>query len=123
MNKTIVLLLGAAALVGTAWASGDHGKPAAKSPTAQAQQQQPTPAAPGAAAAMTDGQVTKVDADNKKLTLRHGEIKNLEMPSMTMVFQVQDPAMLQKVKTGDKVRFTADKVNGAITVTSIEVAK
>lgn len=122
MNKTIILLLSAASLVGTAWASGDHGKPVAKTQTAQAQQQ-PAPAAPGAPAAMTEGQVTKVDADNNKLTLRHGEIKNLEMPPMTMVFQVQDPAMLQKVKTGDKVRFTADKVNGAITVTSIEIAK
>ena len=121
MNKTIVLLLGTALLINTAWASGDQGKPATAAPQA-IQVQQTTPATP-AAAATTDGQVTKVDADNKKLTLRHSEIKNLEMPAMTMVFQVKGPVMLEKVKTGDKVRFTADKVNGAFTVTSIEVAK
>ena len=72
---------------------------------------------------MTEGEVRKVDMDNKKLTLKHGEIKNLEMPGMTMVFQVKDPAMLDKVKAGDKVRFTAEKVNGAYTVTAIEAAR
>lgn len=128
MNKTIVLLLGTVSLVSTAWASGDHGKPAAASKQ-NVQAQQPMPAATTSAAAapaagsMTDGEVTKVDMDNKKVTLRHAEIKNLEMPGMTMVFQVKDPAMLGKVKTGDKVRFTAEKLNGAITVTNIEVAK
>jgi Cu(I)/Ag(I) efflux system protein CusF len=45
------------------------------------------------------------------------------MPAMTMVFQVKDPSMLEKVKAGDKVRFTAEKLNGAITLTSIETAK
>jgi Cu(I)/Ag(I) efflux system protein CusF len=71
---------------------------------------------------MTDGEVRKVDMDNKKITLRHAEIKNLGMPGMTMVFQVKDPAFLDKVKTGDKVRFTAEKMNGALTVTNIEPA-
>ena len=72
---------------------------------------------------MTDGEVRKVDMENKKITLRHGEIKNLGMPGMTMVYRVKDPAMLDKVKAGDKVRFTAEKMNGALTVTSIEAAK
>ncbi|MBC7832259.1 MAG: copper-binding protein [Hyphomicrobium sp.] len=85
------------------------------------------PAAPGATAAaalpMAEGEVRKVDLDNKKLTLRHGEIKNLDMPGMTMVFQVKDPAMLGKVKAGDKDRFSAEKIDGAFTVTSIEAAK
>ena len=72
---------------------------------------------------MTDGEVRKVDLDNKKITLRHAEIKSLGMPGMTMVFQVKDPAMLDKVKTGDKVRFTAEKMNGALTVTNIEAGK
>ena len=80
----------------------------------------PATAAPGD---MTDGEVRKVDMDNKKITLRHAEIKNLGMPGMTMVFQVKDPAFLDKVKTGDKVRFTAEKMNGALTVTDIETAK
>ena len=72
---------------------------------------------------MVDAEVRKIDKDNKKITLKHGEIKNLEMPGMTMVFQVRDPAMLDKLKTGDKVRFTAEKAGGAIVVTSIQPAK
>ena len=72
---------------------------------------------------MADAEIRKIDLENKKVTLKHGEIKNLDMPSMTMVFQVKDTAMLEKVKAGDKVKFTADKVNGSFTVLSIEVAK
>lgn len=73
-----------------------------------------------AASDTTEGEVRKVDKAARKITLRHGEIKNLDMPPMSMVFQVQDPALLDKVQAGDKVRFTADKINGAITVMSIE---
>ena len=82
-----------------------------------------TKAAPQAAAGLTEGEVRKVDKDSKKITLKHGEIKNLDMPPMTMVFQVKDPAMLDAVKAGDKVRFTAEKMNGALTVMSIETEK
>jgi Cu(I)/Ag(I) efflux system periplasmic protein CusF len=71
----------------------------------------------------TEGEVRKVDKEAGKVTLKHGEIKNLEMPGMTMVFQVKDTALLEKVKAGDKVNFTADKVNGAYTVLSIEPRK
>lgn len=73
--------------------------------------------------AMTDGEVRKIDKDAKKITLKHGEIKNLAMPAMTMVFQVGDPAMLESVKSGDKVRFRAEKLNGALVVTRIEAAR
>lgn len=69
-----------------------------------------------------EGEVRKVDVEQQKITLRHGEIANLDMSPMTMVFRVQTPAMLQKVKPGDKVRFTADKVDGALTVMTIEPA-
>lgn len=72
---------------------------------------------------MADAEIRKIDLENKKVTLKHGEIKNLDMPGMTMVFQVKDMAMLEKVKVGDKVKFTADKVSGAFTVLSIEIAK
>lgn len=68
---------------------------------------------------MTDGEIRKVDKDNKKLTIKHGDIKNLDMPGMTMVFQVKDPVMLDKVKAGDKVKFVAEKLNGALVVTAI----
>lgn len=74
-------------------------------------------------ATMTDGEVRKVDKEAKKITIKHGEIKNLGMPPMTMVFQVKDPAMLDQVKQGDKVRFHVEQVSGAMVVTSIEPAR
>lgn len=81
-------------------------------------------AAAGTAFAQSaDGEVRKIDKGAKKITLKHGEIKSMDMPPMTMVYQVQDPALLDKVKEGDKVRFTAEKVGGAYTVTSIEAVK
>ena len=76
-----------------------------------------------AQAALTDGQVTKIDAPQNKVTLKHGPIKNLDMDGMTMVFTVADPAMLKAVKVGDKVKFEADRVNGRLTVTKIERTK
>jgi len=75
------------------------------------------------AAPMSDGEVRKVDMDAKKITIRHGTIENLGMPPMTMVFQAGDPALLDKVKTGDKIKFRAEKTGGAYTVTQIEPAK
>lgn len=75
---------------------------------------------PDATAPMTHGEVRKIDKEAKKITLKHGEITNLQMPGMTMVFQVKDVALLDKVKVGDKVKFSAEKQGGAIVVTAIE---
>ncbi len=72
---------------------------------------------------LTDGEIRKVDKEAAKLTIRHGELKALGMMPMTMVFRVQDKAMLEQVAVGDKVRFVAAKVGGALTVTSLEIAK
>ena len=73
---------------------------------------------------MVNGQVTKIDESAGKITLKHAPIRKLDMnEGMTMVFRVQDPAMLRQVKVGDKVRFDADRVNGQITVTKIERVK
>lgn len=69
---------------------------------------------------MVTGEITKVDADAGKMTIKHGPIKKYEMDSMTMVFRAGDPAMLKQVKPGDKVRFVPDKVNGQFTVIKIE---
>jgi len=82
------------------------------------------PAAPAATPAtdMTEGEIRKIDADNQKLTIRHGEIKNLGMPGMTMVFRVGDPAMLGQVKVGDKVRFRAEKGAAGFVVTLLQSA-
>lgn len=76
-----------------------------------------------AASALSAGEVTKVDKDAGKLTIKHGPLANLNMPAMTMVFKVKDPAMLSSVKPGDKISFVAEKVNGALTVTKLEPAK
>jgi Cu/Ag efflux protein CusF len=82
------------------------------------------PSLGAAQSALIDGQVTKIDASAGKITLKHGPIKKLDMDEgMTMVFRVQDPAMLKQVKVGDKVKFDADRVNGQITVTKIEKSK
>jgi Cu(I)/Ag(I) efflux system protein CusF len=67
----------------------------------------------------TDGEVRKIDKAQSKVTLKHGEIKNLEMPPMTMVFRVKDPKMLDALTVGDKVRFSVEKVDGQYTVTTI----
>src|SRR5262245_7977710 len=77
-----------------------------------------------AQAPMVNGQVTKIDEAAGKITLKHGPIKKLDMnEGMTMVFRVQDAALLKQVKVGDKVRFDADRINGQITVTKIEKAR
>jgi|TARA_B100001105_G_scaffold193316_1_gene157357 Cu/Ag efflux protein CusF len=76
-----------------------------------------------AAAPQSDGEVRKVDKEQGKLTLRHGPLANLDMPAMTMVFKAADPKLLEGLKEGDKVKFTAEKVNGAFTVTAIQPAK
>ena len=70
---------------------------------------------------MTVGEVRKTDKDTKKITLRHGEIKNLGMPPMTMVFQVKDPSWLDTFKTGDAVRFRVEKTpTGVYLVTDMQ---
>ena len=118
MKKLFLIAAGAtltALQVTSVFASGDHkGQHVA----------QATAAAPAAAAAsMTDGEVRKVDKGAKKITLKHAEIKSLGMPPMTMVFQVKDPAFLDKVKVGDKVQFTVEETGGAMVLTSIDMAK
>jgi Cu/Ag efflux protein CusF len=66
--------------------------------------------------------VKKVDKAQGKLTLQHGPLENLDMPAMTMVFRVKDAAWLGRLKAGDNIRFMAEKLNGAYTVTRIEAA-
>ena len=74
-------------------------------------------------AEMAEGEIRKIDRANKKITIKHGEIKNLDMPGMTMVFQVKDPVMLDTVKAGDKVKFRVVKEGGAFVITDIQSGK
>ena len=95
---------------------------AAVAPTVVQAQANATQGAP-AASVNADGEVRKIDKEQGKVTLKHGPIANLDMPGMTMIFKVADAKLLEAIKEGDKVRFAADRVNGAMTVTAIEVAK
>jgi Cu(I)/Ag(I) efflux system periplasmic protein CusF len=73
------------------------------------------------AQSLTDGLVTKVDASAEKITIKHGPMKKFDMDeSMTMVYRAKDPAMLQAVKAGDKVKFDAENVNGQFVLTKIQ---
>ena len=111
------------ALAASLFALAFCGMPAAAQPGTGS----PAPSAAAApsphAAELVDGEVRKIDKDSKKLTLRHGPLKNLDMPGMTMVFQVKDAAMLDQVQTGDKVRFQVEKIDGKLTVTQLEAAR
>ncbi len=72
---------------------------------------------------MADGEVKKIDKDAGKITLKHGDIKNLDMPGMTMVFTVKDKSLLNKVQPGDKVKFRAISDNGKLMVTDVQPVK
>ncbi|NDP49547.1 MAG: copper-binding protein [Sulfuriferula multivorans] len=106
------LALGLALSAGMpAWAAGEHGHDHGAASPAMTN------------ASLSEGEVKKVDKDQGKITLKHGPIENMGMPGMTMVFRVQDASMLDQVKAGDKVRFQAEKMNGALMVTKLEMAK
>ncbi len=72
---------------------------------------------------MTDGEVRKVDKESGKITIKHGEIKNLDMPPMTMVFTASEKPMLDGIAAGDKIQFSATHDKGLILVTDIKVVK
>lgn len=107
------LALGLALSAGLpAWAAGEHGD------HGHASAKPATTLAP-----LSDAEVKKVDKEQGKITLKHGPIENMGMPGMTMVFRVQNAGMLDQVKAGDKVRFHAEKMNGALTVTELELVR
>jgi len=116
-KMTIAIAMSAAASIAIAQESG-HGSHG--SHDAHAAHSGSQAAAP---AELTDGEVKKIDKEAGKITLRHGELKNLNMAAMTMVFRVKDPAMLDQVKVGNKVKFAADRVNGAVTIVQLATAQ
>lgn len=105
------LLASAGAYAQQAPQSGDHAA------------HHPAQADTTAAAPQSEGEVRKIDQAQGKVTLRHGPLVNLDMPAMTMVFTAPDKKLLDGLKEGDKVKFTADKQNGTYVVTAIEAAK
>ena len=104
--KIAVIAVAAALAVSSAQADEKHHKGAQ---TGEKHQQ----------SAQVDGEVRKVDKEAKKITIKHGPMPSFDMPAMTMVFQVKDPALMDMVKAGDKVKLEAQKLGGAFTVTSI----
>ena len=81
------------------------------------------PAATAASSTLTAGEVRKVDVEQGRVTIKHEAITNLDMPPMTMVFRAQKPDLIKDLKAGDKIRFRAESVGGALVVTQIEAAK
>lgn len=71
---------------------------------------------------MAEGVVRKLDVENRKITIKHGEIKNLEMPGMTMVFRLQEKIHIDSLKSGDKVLFHVEKLEGGYTITELQLA-
>lgn len=114
MNKLILVtcLLGMSTVAQAQVSAADHAAHHPQTPASAA-------AAPNQ---LADGEVRKVDLAQNKVTLRHGPIATLDMPAMTMVFQVRDPAVLGDLKVGDKVRFSAEQVDGALVITGLEKA-
>lgn len=113
MNTNVILMTAALTLatpIAFAQSSGDAMKSTDQSSSSKA-------------APMSDGEIKKIDKDAGKITIKHSPLANLDMPGMTMVFRVKDPTMLDAVKPGDMVKFTAERAGGALTVTNIETAR
>ncbi len=117
MKKNIVILFAAATLAGaplTAVAANHDQHAGHLSANAADADKKPE---------MVDAEVRKIDLDAKKITLKHGPIKSLDMPGMTMVFQIKDNKILDNIKVGDKVKFSTEQTKSGYVVTSIEGAK
>ena len=108
---TALAILTSLPLAASAQSAADHSQHLAAQPAAKAP------------SALTDGEVRKVDKSAKSVTLKHGAIVNLQMPPMTMMFDVKDASMLDRIKAGDKVRFAAEDVAGRLTITRLEPAR
>ena len=109
--KSIFTALGATLLALSFWAVGP-----AFAQTTMDNGQMGAAAAPG----WTDGEVRKMDKATGKLTLKHGEIKHMDMPGMTMVFTAKDKSLLTGIKPGDKIKFMAVSEGGKLIVTDIQ---
>ena len=117
------LLLSASLLAATSFAAGAFAQPASAAASSGPAAAPAASAAVAAAGDMTEGEVRKVDKAAGKITLKHGAIRNLDMPAMTMVFQARTPSALASLTAGDKVRFKAEKAGSALVVTDIQLVK
>jgi Cu(I)/Ag(I) efflux system protein CusF len=118
MHRSSTLLSTAALIAGLAMSAA----PGAQADD-QAEMGQAAAGSPIEAAAMSAGEVMKVDKTAAKITIKHGRLVNLGMAPMTMAFKVSQPQMIDQVKVGDKIAFVVEKVNATLTVTRLEAAK
>jgi Cu/Ag efflux protein CusF len=86
-------------------------------------QEQVVQADKSAVASMSEGEIKRINKETGKVTIKHGPLQNLDMPGMTMLFRMQDPAMLDQIKEGDTIKFVEDKVDGTFVVKSLQVEK
>lgn len=107
------------AIAAPVWATSHQGGQGAQSDQVKTAATEPAQANPGE---LTDGEVRKVDKDAGKLTIRHATIKSLDMPPMTMSFHVSNARLLDHLAVGDRVRFTAERIAGQYTLTSVSKA-
>ena len=112
--KNTNALLAATAIALSSFLSGHAFAAASAQPTQMEMANSPS---------LTDGEVKKIDKEQGKITLKHGAIKHMDMPGMTMVFLVKDKTMLDTVKAGDKVQFMVANEGGKMTVTQIQAGK
>jgi Cu/Ag efflux protein CusF len=113
MKKVLfsVAMGGALAFCASTYAAGDMGKMDMSGGAKQSAD---------AKNSMSHGEIKKIDAAAGKLTIKHGQLENLGMEGMTMVFKAKDPAMLSQVKVGDKIDFVAEEIDGALTVVTLQ---
>ena len=119
--SALAVLLASGIALAASGKNDDHSGHAGHGASTPASTSARTPATSALASKdLAEAEVRTINKEAGKITLKHGEIKNLDMGAMTMVFQVTDKTMLDKVKEGDKVNFTAEKIRGQYTVTGIE---
>src|SRR6266487_7088980 len=118
VSAALVAFVAGLAMAGCAQAADEKNR-------SEASKMMPVPPSPVSPSEMTmaRGEVTKIDKVAGKITVKHGPLISLRMAAATTDFRVKDPAMLNLVKEGDRINFSVDKVNGAIFVTQLELAK
>ena len=116
-SRAVALALGAFFVTGAFAQTHDH------SNMGNMQMAATTSSAAPKASAMADGEIRKIDLNAQTITLKHGPIKSMEMPAMTMAYAVKNVALLDKIKVGDKVKFSAEMRETALIITAIELAR
>lgn len=71
----------------------------------------------------TVGEINRIDLPAGRVFIKHGDMRNIGILAMLMVFDVKDPTMLERVRVGDKVAFTVQRDGQQLTVIKIDAVK